>query len=80
MNKVSVLVLVALVAVSGCGRRRLPVTAVATDSPPGIGRQSVTRLSNGQCVLNREVMVRGPVLNGQQTYEPAIVQGNPYPC
>ena len=79
MKKTALLVLVALVVVSGCGRR-LPVTAVPTDSPPGVGRQSVTKFADGQCVLNREVLVLGAVLNGQPTYERSTISGQPYPC
>ena len=79
MKKVSILLLVALVAVSGCGRRRVPPGAVVTDSPPGPGRDTVVK-SNGLCTLNRTVLVRGPNVNGRATLERTVVSGQPYPC
>ncbi len=79
MKKTSTLAVLALLAVAGCGRR-LPVTAVVTDRPLGPGRQSVTRFANSQCVLNKEVRIRGPIVDGQQTYERLVTSGQPYPC
>ena len=79
MKKVSVLLLVALVAVSGCGRRRVPPGAVVTDSAPGPGRETVVKI-NGMCTLKRTVLVRGPDVNGRETAERTVVSGQPYPC